>query len=228
MSNTSAASPVAAIVVGPIVATAAVVGFLCHLTEEERALRAEHRHARAREALGVTSLTLHATQAEPLVRTAERLGFRWTRLAGSGESVLLAGPSGERLALGREASGRLVIHSREKQHASRLLREHTADLVVNRLRAQGAQVKVQTRRDGSVRVEAEEADRGQRDGRARLRADVGASGQCTLDVSGIRGTRCSEFVADVAQAAQCRVTGSAMRDEAFELPGEPTIVRRCV
>ena len=228
MSNTSTASPVLGIAVGSVLAAAAVVSFITHVSEEEAALIAQDRQDRARETLGVTSVTLHARQMAPLVQTAERMGFTRERLSGGSDCVLLSGPGGQRLALDRDASGRVVLHGADKLHVGRLLRQHTADRIVSRLRVKGADVRVAALADGAVRIEAREADHGQRDGQVRLRAQVGTGGQCTLDVSGIRGTGCREFVEEVAQAADCHVTTTALSDEAFELPGEPTAVRRLV
>jgi DNA-binding IclR family transcriptional regulator len=162
------------------------------------------------------------------VQTAQRLGFTRQRLSSAGQSVLLSSPGGERLALDREASGRVVLHGSEPATVKRLLRRHTADRVVDHLRAKGVSVRVATVTGGDLQIDAREADIGQRDGQARVRARLGADGAWVVDVSGIRGSRCTQIVEELAQATDCRVTSGVAKDEAFELPGEPTVVKRRV
>jgi hypothetical protein len=176
-------------------------------------------------------VTLHERKIDSLLRSAERLGFRHDHLAHVAKSrnaidpVLLTGPSGERLAVERNAEGRVVLRGSDQSHVQRLVRGHTADRVVEHLRARGAQVQTATLANGEIQLVAVEPDHGRADGRARLRAQVRSDGGFVVEVSNVRGARCTSIVESIASAADCAVVSSDVKDDMFNLPGEPTVVR---
>jgi hypothetical protein len=189
---------------------------------------ADHLSAR-REPLNITTVGLQLRNPEPLVRTAERLGYQMepslaqsTSLAEQPQ-ILLRRASGERLAIARNETGRLVVHSiGDRRRIQNLVRQHTVDRAVEHLASKGMGVQTATLPNGEVQILARERSHSKRGGSAEIKAHVHIDGTALVDVDKVRGNRCEEIVRDLAQAVGGEVSGMTKKDSYFQLPGEPT------
>jgi hypothetical protein len=176
----------------------------------------------------ITSVGLHLRKTEPLIRTAERLGYKVEGLGPQSETlsgrahVLLRRASGERLAVERSARGRLIVHaSGDAAPVRELVRQHSVDRVMEHLSKKCAAVRTASLANGEVQIMSAEAEEGLPGGRAEIRAQVNQDGSLWVDIEKIRGGHCAEIVAGIAEAVGGEVTSSSKKDSYFQLPGEP-------
>jgi hypothetical protein len=255
MSNTSTVTPydsvgtaVSSSAIGALAgACVAVSNWLMEETPEDRAAVEARRAERRRELLGLDlpkpELTLplceplqlhtahlHQREMEPLLRAAEKLGYRREPLTGLGgqaveQPLLLRGARGERLAVTRNRKGALDISTRGTQDPIQaLVRQHTVDRAVEHLSATG-QVQSHVLPNGEVQLQARESNMGQPGGQAVISVQIHQDGSLWADVDQIRGRRCKELVDKLAQAVGGEVVESVQKEAFYQLPGEPTKTR---
>lgn len=195
----------------------------------KRANTAEDPVVAKREALGITTVGLQLRNPESLVRTAERLGYRMELTVGQSASlaeqpqIFLRRASGERLAISRNETGRLVVHTvGDRRRIQSLVRQHTVDRAVEHLQSKGMGVQTATLPSGEVQILARERSVSKRGGAAEIKAQVHVDGTAFVDVDKVRGNRCEKIVQDLAQAVGGEVSGMTKKDSYFQLPGEPT------
>ena len=232
----------AVVVLGAAAGIAAVCSWLAEETAHDRAAHARASTARRRERNfhagappappAISSVDLHLRDARTLLRAAERLGYRPERAVPTTgplrdrAPILLRSAAGERLAIERTGEGRLRIHSpagRERVHA--LVRQHTVERVAEHLTGRGMTVQRAPLAGGEVQLLAREQDPGRGGGAAVVKAEVRSDGTAWLDINQVRGTRCEQIVAGVAEAMGGEVCQVARKDAYFQLPGEPTRTR---
>lgn len=245
----AAAVVAAACIVGMGVGAVALARWLAPETPEDRAsldrLKEERRHERLgsrtaatnpgktpAEPLRLDTVGLHLRDPESLVRSAEKLGYRMEPLAhlsvppAGQPPILLRHDSGERLAIGRNAKGRLVVCTAgDRRHIQALVRQHTLDRAVEHLAGKGMSVQTKTLPSGEVRILARERDAGRRDGAAEVKAQVHTDGTAWVDVDCIRGNRCETLVSELAQTIGGEVSSMTKKSAYFQLPGEPAKTR---
>jgi len=252
MSNTSTVSSyaqdsgVGATEVAFECATAVIQWLLQETPEEKAAVERMKAHCR-RERLAtgkatsepsrlqrpsLVSIPLHLRDPESLAQSAERLGYRRTspHLASpdrsSWEPILMRNASGERLAITTSREGRVVVHAGgERRRVEALVRRHTIDCVAAHFARAGMAVEVQPLSGGEVQMVARERRSPRGDGLAVVETRVSADGNLSVDVDGLRGSRCDEIVQDIARAVGGKVTRTRKKEVLFTLPGEPTRTR---
>ncbi|OPX19394.1 MAG: hypothetical protein BZ151_09530 [Desulfobacca sp. 4484_104] len=177
----------------------------------------------------IVSAALHLRQAESLVRSAEKLGYRPEPLVQPQASLpqppylCLRGPSGERVAIEPRPEGGLLLHTvQQPQRLQTLIRQHTLDQVVSHLQRAGHQVQTTTMTNGETQILAREQNPHLRGGAAEVKAQIATDGTVWVDINRVRGNRCEEIVQGIAQAMGGQVTGMKKKDAYFQMPGEPT------
>jgi hypothetical protein len=244
MSNTSTVTPYeseGSVEVGAgsvcVAGALAVVAWLCEETPEERAVRDGLELQRGRELAGaptaglaagastrrVSTTALHVRDCESFVRTATALGYRQERLAatpaatGSPSPVLLRNQRGERIAVARNARGRVVVQTAGgPSRVKRIVRQHVVDRALEHLRSSGTGVEHRVLADGSVQIVANAS------GGSECRVQVQQDGRAWIDIDRVRGPGCSTMVQDLTHAMGAEVEATRRKDAFFQLPGEPT------
>ena len=177
------------------------------------------------ESLKLTTASLHLRDTESLVRSAEKLGYRVAKPAVSkadDSRILLARATGERLALGRDTSGSLVLQTAgQQERIQSLMRQHTLDRAVEHLKSRGMTLQTATLANGEVQILAREQRANRRGGAAELKTQIRADGTVLVDVDKVKGGRCEGIVRDLADAVGGEVSRMKKKDSFFQLPGEP-------
>lgn len=198
---------------------------LLRLDLQEQALTPAHR-----EPLRLSTIHLHQREAEPLLRAAEKLGYQREPIIvpvdqAAEQPFLLRGKLGERLAITRNHKGALAISTRgEQDQIQALVRQQSTDLAVEHLSA-GEQVQSHRLPNGELQLQALEHNTGQSGGQAVISVQVRQDGTVWADVDKIRGLRCKELVAKLAQAVGGQVVETAYKEAFYQQPGEPTKTR---
>jgi hypothetical protein len=235
----AAGAGIAACVVGAV----AVVRWLVEETAEERESLDNIRRERRREQLAhpglgkladerrvspsITTVSLHLNDADSLIRSAEHLGYRRESVAPSSASlsdqpVLLRNTTGERLAIGRNDKGRLIVSTAgSNRRVQKLVRQHTVDRAVEHLASRGMQVQTANLVNCEVQILARERESGVPGGAAEIKAQIGSDGQVVVDIDCVKGNRCEVIVQDFAQAIGGKVTATNKKSSYYQLPGEP-------
>lgn len=179
----------------------------------------------------LTTVPLRVHELEPLLRTAEQLGYHRVSLGQptspqAPQPVLLCNATGERLAIGRNARGRLeVCTAGDRQRVQALVRQHTVDRAMEHFARQGLQVQTARLANGEMQIVAREHATPDLAEAAAIKTQVCTDGTAWVDVDGVRGPRCATLVANLAQAIGGEVTSVATKAAYFQLPGEPTHLR---
>lgn len=215
-----------------VVGVAALIRWLVEETDEDRAATERIKKERRLERLTrqpVSTVSLRLKQPDSLIVSAEKLGYRLESLnlpAGSPmekSPILLRGRSGERLAITRNANGRIDISTAGDQGRIRnLVGQHTLAKTVEHLAKKGMSVQTATLANGEVQIVGRETDSARRGGAAEVKAQVRADGTTLIDIDCVRGNRCETIVSEFAEAIGGRVTGMTKKESYFQLPGEPT------
>lgn len=248
MSNTSTVTPyeTGAAVVACIALTAGLISWLAEGTPEERQADDRLKKQRRREivttlakvdrsGLGDTRPTaeikavgLRLRNANSLVRSAEKLGYRTEKLPKASNSmarppqILLRHDSGERLAITKSNAGHLVVHTAGNTlSVESLVREHTVDRAVEHLKAKGMSVRTGILPNGEMQILANEPTSPRQNSGAEVKAQIAVDGTVLVDVDKVRGNRCDNIVNDLADAIGGAVSGTSKKDSYFLLPGEP-------
>lgn len=241
MSNTASVTPYdsestnSSVVSGAAFATSAclegavaVARWLVERTpDQEAAIAAANERDKARRvdaALRLTSVGLHLREASTLLSTAKTLGYlpAGTALAGV---TLLQDAGGNRLAIERVATGKLVVHAGTARATQALLYRHTLDQVQRECVRQGMDVRV-GRAGNEVQITGVEKADCHGNGRAVVRADVRRDGTVNVDISGVKGTRCETILGALAESVGGETTTMSRKREYFESPGEATRASR--
>jgi hypothetical protein len=180
------------------------------------------------EPVAITTLNLHLQEPHSLVSTAATLGYHSVSDAElsvptGASTILLQNSSGGRLAVTKNADGRLDIHTagdRGQLHA--LVRQHTLDRTLAHLAAKGMTVQTASLANGELQILAHESNVRQPGGAAEVRAQVRTDGTTYVDIDKCRGNQCEAIVSGLAQAIGGTVSGATKKDAYFQLPGEPT------
>lgn len=236
-------------VVGVAAGAIAVARWLAEETPEDRAamdrIKGERRRERLRsrtvtaagtsarhELPRLNTIALHLRDAESLLRSAEKLGYQREPLVQPSPTlteqplVLLRGAAGERLAIERNATDRLVVHTAgDRSRVQALVRQHTLDQAVEHLASKGMAVQTAALANGEMQILARERNASRRGGAATVKTQVRTDGTAWVDVDCIRGNRCENVVSELAQAIGGEVSSMAKKDAYFQLPGEPTKTR---
>ncbi len=244
MSNASIVTPfgIAAVCV---IGAAAFVLWLAEETPEDRQADSRAREERRREigrrhaerlevavpgrtTVPLTVSALNLPEPDSLVRSAESLGYVPEPLARPGAPlgeqpyILLKNDRGERLALSRDASNRLVLSTAgSEERIQAVVRRHTVDRALEHLRGRGMEVRVDALPGGGTRIMARETKAAAGDGAALIDATVHRDGTAILDIDRVRGGRCSRIAADFAKAVGGEIVEMKKKPAWFQLPGEP-------
>jgi hypothetical protein len=178
----------------------------------------------------VITARLHVRNMDNLLQSAIKLGYRPEPLLVASKplaeqsQVLLAKPSGERLALQRTQTGHIAMSTvGQPERLHHLMRQHILDLVVDHLSSRmGMEVKLDRLGNGEVQVLGREQTGAKRGGPAVVRTRVQADGSLAVDVDQVKGNRCEEIVAGLAGAVGGRISGMRKKDSYWQLPGEST------
>jgi hypothetical protein len=177
--------------------------------------------------LKITSVDLQQRNPDSLILTAAKLGYRVESVRQSSASfsndspILLQRASGERLAIARNNSGKLAVHTLgDRRRVQDLVREHTVDRASAHLAATGMTVESVRLSNGEVQILARELSAGRRGGAAEIKAQVRVDGTAMVDVDKVKGSRCEEIVQDLAEAIGGEVSNMTKKDSYYQLPGE--------
>ncbi len=220
--------------------------WLVQETEEDLEIRRQLAATRAREIVGtqlgtgqgsavssqattIRSVPLRVRNVKTLLRTAEKMGFRRDLMvAGTDAPTLLRKATGERLAIARSQQGGLVVHTAgPADRVSTLVRQHTVDQAIEHLGGLGMLVQTSDANDGETQILAR-AKTESGTGGAEIRTQVHADGSLCVDVKDVRGRRCRQIVADLADAVGGEVTATDWKDAYFGRAAEPTRTRERV
>ncbi len=173
----------------------------------------------------LVSLPLRTVNAETLMRSAARLGFKEECSAGKAvaakheKRVTLCDPYGEKITLRKSESGSLVLESRKTSAPiHRVVQQHSVDQTVKALKQKCRSITVRKQQDGSVLIEASEQRHGQKDGTATIKTHVSCEGAASIDVSGIRGKRCEKIINELQQAIGGRRVAGKRKKAYFQEP----------
>jgi hypothetical protein len=196
------------------------------LEEEARAavesLRSDRKHQRLEHR--VTALNMR--EAEPLLISARKLGYRVESLQATSPTYLLRGAGGERLAVTTGDNGRLRIQTLgEQTPVQSLLHRATLDRSVQHFRKLGMQVQETTLPNGEVQLQAREMVPLGPGGSAHVTTRVRRDGSVHLDVNGLNGSRCEEIVNRFAEALGGSVTDTNLKHSYYHVPAETPKVR---
>ena len=218
--------------VGGAVAGFALARWLAEKTDEDHAAIKRLKEERQRERLRkrpIVSIGLHLRNPESLIRSAERLGYRLEPAVSSFASlkekppILLRTASGERLAINRNAKGRIEVSTvGDGGRIKNLVRQHTLDKAVEHLARKGMAVQTARLANGEVQILARERDVSRRGRTAEVKAQVRTDGTTLIDIDCVRGNRCETIVSEFAQAVGGEVSELTKKDAYLQLPGEPT------
>jgi len=192
--------------------------------DQEAAIAAASERDKARRvdaALRLTSIGLHLREASTLLSTARSLGYQPAGLATEGVT-LLQDAGGNRLAIERVATGRLIVHSGTARATQALLYRHTVDQVQREFARRHMEVRVGRAGKDEVQITGVEKAERQGDGRAVVRADVRRDGTVEVDISGVTGNRCEMILGALAESVGGETTTMNRKRESFESPGEAT------
>ena len=168
----------------------------------------------------LTSATLHTRSAEPICRTAEKLGYRMVQPLSRDSNILLARPTGERLAIGRDNTGKVMVSAKNESLVKRLVSCHTVDSAISHLRGKGMDVSAQTLPSGEVQIIGQERQPKQ-DGAARVTTNVRSDGSMFIDVDNITSNRCGDIASELADAV-----GGSITDTNFKGPQRLPVTNR--
>jgi hypothetical protein len=241
-----AAGVAVACAAGAVLGAVALAKWLSETTPEDQAaverLNEEQRRERIRGYKPTTSLSggikepatiitqkLTLREIEPLVLSAQKLGYRLEPLARTDgplaqqPQILLRSASGTRMAIERNTNGRLIVSTAgDRLCIQTLVRQHTVDRAMDHCSKMGMEVKSAKLANGEVQIFARERNTHQRGGAAEVRAQVRTDGTAWVDIDQVKGNRCEEIVSQLAEAIGAEVTGARKKDSYFQLPGEPT------
>ena len=174
----------------------------------------------------INAAVLYAQNVEPLVRSAEMLGYHLEPRESStighlcDSALLLSKASGERLAITQD-DNRLVIHTAgDEGKLTELVRQHTFDRAVEHFAGQGMQVQTAVLPNGEIQIQAQESNAGLRGGPAKITTNVCADGTAVVDVDGIRGNRCVEIATGIASALGGQLSTVNKKSSYYQLPVE--------
>lgn len=174
----------------------AAVECLKEQQRRERLLSARSGRAVSRET-SLTSASLHLRSTEPLKRTAEKLGYRIVK--SPEPHILLARPSGERLAIGRNDHGQVTVTGGDERHVKNLVKCHTVDRAIEHLKSKGMNIQTVSLPNGEIRITGNER-RAKKDGVARVTTQVHNDGSLFVDVGNLKSDRCESIISDLASA----------------------------
>ena len=242
---TSAGLPGIAVacVAGAVIGVAAVAKWLSEETEAEKQAVKDLKATRSRERLTCmqnhqplyapemsqprfSQVNLHLKQVQPLVQTAEKLGYRIHQLPAETiqnrqDCVLLMNSSGSRLLIERSKAGRLQITTASSLSNIRsLVRQHTVDRTLEHLSRSGLKVQSASLANGDVQILAQGSLTNSGKGPAEIKTQVNSDGSLWVDVAKVQGNRCETIVRDLANAVGAEVTRTRKKDSYFQLPGE--------
>ena len=239
--ETASAISGAALAVGVAAAIGAIAcaRFLVQSTEGQRAARAARRrsdYARlAHEARSNPATVALRVPLASMLESSRTLGFRpvsipdpHPELKGDAAPVLLQNDRGERIAL-QNFRGRLMASSRgDLALLHRVVHQNQLIAAAKHLQAvSGRPVRMRNLPDGALEVQASEPTSGAAGAPATLTARIASHGATTLDISGTKGTRCDQLLADYARAVSGEPRNVRFKPAYYDtvLPGEPARVR---
>lgn len=200
--------------------------------ERIEANRAPERLATSRsETEAVTTVSLLLRNAETLVQSANRLGYRLESLMLPAHSLaeqpvlLLSGERGERLAIEKTADGTLTIHTMGGQsRVHRLVHQHSDDRTRAFFSGKHMSVRTHALPSGEIQMLAQPTTNTTED-YGMLKVQIETDGRAWVDVSCTKGTQCETIVKEFAEAVGAEVISMTKKDAFYELPGEPATVR---
>lgn len=234
MSSTAIVAGV--VVASPVIATAGLIYGTVKLcqwindnTQADIAAVGDLREQQRRERLlspnaiplgaSLASATLQGS-SEPLRRTAEKLGYSLVRPSSREPHILLARPTGERLAIGRNEEGQVTVLGKDKGQVRKLVQCHTIDRAIGHLRGKGMNVHAQTLPNGEVQIIGQEKQ-ARKDGAAKVTTNFRSDGSMFIDVDNITSNRCGDIVKDLADA-----TGGSITDMNSKGPHKLPVTNR--
>jgi hypothetical protein len=219
---------------GVAIASVALIAKSIILDEKQKEVVArrkeKERKERARlikpEKPELIAVPLKLTTSDTVVQSAINLGFKPFEMPNtpiqSKPSITLTKPSGETLTLMKAETGRLsiVTHGNSLSTICEVMQRHTIDQAINHLKKQCRSVEVKKGAGGDYVIVAQEGNRGQKGGPARITAHISKDGIATVDVSNIKGPRCEEIINGIARAIGGECVKSRKKSEYFQMPVE--------
>jgi hypothetical protein len=254
MSNTSEMTPYQsssaglpgiafACVAGAVIGAVVVAKWLCEETEAEKQAVKDLNDIRSRERIACfqnsnlasssaelsrfSQISLHLKSVQPLVQSAEKLGYRVYKLQAATaqnrhDCVLLMNSRGNRMLIERSSAGRLQLTTAGNMaNMSTLVRQHTVDRTLEHLNKAGLKVQSATLANGDVQILAQGSLTNSGRGPAEIKTRVNPDGSLWVDVAKVQGNRCETIVRDLANAIGAEVKQTRKKDSYFQLPGEP-------
>lgn len=173
---------------------------------------AQHREKARLQRVSHTTLPLRLKKPATLLQSAEALGYKLQPLSASKEPVFLLERGADRIAIVSTPSGRLQIRSAERLVAQELVTRHTVDRTVAHLSKKGMQLSHKRLPNGEVEISGQERTAPGGNDRATLSTIVHRDGSVSVDVSGVKGTRCDDLVHEYADALGGKVSEVRYKD----------------
>jgi hypothetical protein len=219
------AAVAASVAVAGVTATAAALKRLCEDTPEQKAVlqraREEDRELLVRETLRLSSVALTLRDERAFALSAVALGYKPRAVAGN--VLMLESAAGQRLAVTKSASGKLVAHSNVgKKAVAQIVSQHNLEQGKRHLKALGMDLVERKTTSGEIELVGVERRDTHGDGRAAVNVRVRRDGSLLIDVDGIAGARCEQLVAGIASATGGEVSQLNRKRSYFERPGEAT------
>jgi hypothetical protein len=208
--------------------------WLANSTPEDRAAVARLRAQRRRERLMIPStdessrhrrapklITAHFQRRDPksIQHTATQLGYRVVKTVpprSAASYLLLARPSGDRLAIGRDPQGRVTVTASNERDVKALVRCHVVDQALEHLTGTGMKLQTVSLPNGEMRLTGREP-RAQSDGAAKITTQVHRDGSLFVDVDDLNSNRCETIIANLADAVGGKVSEMKLKHSA-QLP----------
>ena len=235
-----AADLAGACIVGVVVGGIALAKWLSEETAQDRTARDRLHDEQRRERLqlgrykdfctartetqAIRAVGLTIRELEPLILSAEKMGYRPETLSNrkiDRHHVLLRGAKGERMLISRTADERLALFTAGPvTRAKDLVRQHTLDRTMEFFRNRSMDARSVKLTTGDVQIHATGTN-APKGGPAALKIQVRTDGTLRVDVDRVKGRGCEQIVTGLANTVGARVADMKKKDAFFQLPGEP-------
>ena len=211
MSNSAIVTICAAPIIIPVgigIMTVKLAKWLTHKTAADKMAVARLREERRQEWRQIKTTNLHIQSYEPLVRTAEKLGYSAQH---NGSDIYLLRPTGERLAISHTEQGLSLSTVGDISHVQNLVRQHALERAEAHMQSRGMQVRTSRRANGDVELLGSSAE-------GQINTQIHQDGSAFVDVNEAEGSHCEDMLKDLASAMGGKVSDVEKKSRCYRLP----------
>lgn len=144
----------------------------------------------------MSSVALNLRNERTFLRSAVVLGYK--PQAGAGELLMPEGAVGQRIAVTRSATDKLVAHSNRSKNAdAQIVHRNNLDQVQKHLKAIGMDIAKRKTASGDIELASVERRDTHGDGRATVSIHVHCDGSLRIDEDRLADPRCRQLVAGI-------------------------------